>query len=220
MASQRTGSGAWRALWQRPAFRWDLVLTCLLLVVATSVHASYVTWNQGRVGVVLPDPSLELFQPRDLSTLTFVLIYAALLASLITLGRRPLRLLRVFQAYSYVALVRVTLMYLTPLEPPATIIPLRDPLVELFSTGEEPLTRDLFFSGHTATLFLLHLVQPRGRLKGMLLVATVVVAGLTVWQHTHYLVDVLVAPFVAYGCLRLAGLGRAPLGTTPHEHAE
>ncbi|MDJ0522545.1 MAG: phosphatase PAP2-related protein [Planctomycetota bacterium] len=215
-----SGRAAWRLAWSRPAFRWDLALTVVLLVVATSAQARFVTWNEGRSGVVLPDPFLELFEARDLSTLTFGLIYAAILAAAVSLGRHPRRLLRVFQGYAYLALTRIVLMYLMPLDPPETIIPLRDPLVELFSTGADPLTRDLFFSGHTATLFLLYLVQPGGRLRGALLAATVVVASLTVWQHTHYLVDVLVAPFLAYGCFQLAGVGRAPLGTAPQPPAE
>ncbi len=212
---QPFGRAAWRRSWSHTAFRWDLALTVLLLAIAVVVQARYLVWNEGRSGVVLPDPFLELFEPRDFSTLTFGIIWVAILAAAIRLAGHPHRLLRTFQTYAYLALLRVTLMYFAPLDPPATIIPLRDPLVELFSTGEAPLTRDLFFSGHTATLFLLVLVQPAGRLRFLLALAMVAVAALTVWQHTHYLVDVLVAPFLAYGCFRLAGLGRAPLGTDP-----
>lgn len=202
------GVRAWREAWARPVYRWDLALTGALLVAATTLHARYLVWNEGRPGVVLPDPLLDLFAPRDWSTVTFLLIYGALLTALVGIGRHPRRLLQAFQGYAYIALVRVALMYLVPLEPPATIIPLRDPLVELLSTGDAPLTRDLFFSGHTATLFLLYLVHPPGRVRGLLLGAMVAVAGLTVWQHTHYVVDVLTAPFVAFGCVRLAAAGR------------
>jgi len=222
MASERPepgGRSAWRAAWAWPRFRLDLAVTGALVAGATIVHASYVTWNEGRPGVVLPDPVLRLFAPRDVGTWTFALIYGALLGALVGIGSRPRRLVRAFQGYAYLALVRVALMALVPLDPPATIIPLRDPLVELFSTGDAPLTRDLFFSGHTATLFLLYLVHPPGRVRAGLLLAAIAVAGLTVWQHTHYVVDVLVAPFVAYGCVRLAGLGRTPLGTTAQDSA-
>jgi hypothetical protein len=140
-----------------------------------------------------------------------VLVWGGIFGALASMTRTPRRLVLVVQAYAYLVLVRVALMYVVPLDPPATIIPLRDPLVESFSTGQTPLTRDLFFSGHVGTLFLLHLVHARGRVKTVLLVAMAAVAVLTVWQHTHYVVDVLVAPFLAYGCLRLAQLGRAPL---------
>jgi membrane-associated phospholipid phosphatase len=159
-------------------------------------------WNEDRPGAVLADPVLALFGPRDFSAVTFGLIYAAMLATVLGLLRRPARLLLVFQGYAVVAFVRIVVMYCIPLDPPETIIPLRDPLVEIVGTGRV-LTRDLFFSGHTATLFLFFLALPRGWLRGAVLVACVLVAALTVWQHTHYVVDVLVAPFVSFAAWRL-----------------
>ncbi len=218
--AQYRGRKAWRLAWARPAFRWDLLLTVVFLVIVVVVQARYLVWNEGRSGVVLADPLLARFEPRDFSTLTFGLIWLAIALSAFALGRLPRHLLWAFRGYALLALSRMTLMYLMPLDPPATIIPLRDPLVELFSTGADPLTRDLFFSGHTATLFLLHLVLPSGWLKRALLACALVVALLTVWQHTHYVVDVLVAPFVAYGCFVVAGLGRAPLGSGTQARAE
>ncbi len=42
----------------------------------------------------------------------------------------------------------------------ANMIILNDPLVEFFGTGQT-LTKDLFFSGHTATLLILFLVSEK-----------------------------------------------------------
>ena len=56
--------------------------------------------------------------------------------------------------------VRMCAMYMLPLDPPVNMIILNDPLVEFFGTGQT-LTKDLFFSGHTATLFILFLVSEK-----------------------------------------------------------
>jgi membrane-associated phospholipid phosphatase len=93
-------------------------------------------------------------------------------------------------------------MYLLPLEPPAQMIPLNDPFVQFFGSGEI-LTKDLFFSGHTSTLFILFLITESKPLKNIFLTATVLVAIFVVLQHVHYTVDVIAAPFFAYTSFRI-----------------
>ena len=93
-------------------------------------------------------------------------------------------------------------MWLTPLDPPYDVYPLMDPLVEYVGTGM-PLTKDLFFSGHTSTLFLLFLVTPTGVLKRLFLACTVLVACAVLVQHVHYAIDVFVAPFFAYAAFAI-----------------
>lgn len=214
------GRAGWSRAWQEPAFRRNAILTVLFLATAVVVQARFLVWNESRSGTALEDPLLALFQPRDFSTVTFAVIWIAIALSAWRLVRLPHLLLHACRGYGLLAFSRVTLMYLVPLDPPETIIPLRDPLVEVFSTGADPLTRDLFFSGHTATLLLLHLVLPAGWLKRALLVCTILVAALTVWQHTHYVIDVLVAPFVAYACFVVAARRRPALRSATQAPAE
>ena len=95
-------------------------------------------------------------------------------------------------------------MYLVPLEPPVSHLPLQDPLVEYFGTGTM-LTKDLFFSGHTATLFTLFLIADKGVFKYLLLVGLLLVAFLVLVQHVHYTIDIVAALFVTYGCFSLLG---------------
>ena len=92
-------------------------------------------------------------------------------------------------------------MWSLPLDPPPTAIPLSDPLVEVLGTGKL-LTRDLFFSGHTSFMFLMYLVC-NTKLRPFFLLSTLLVGVCVLLQHVHYTVDVLVAPFVAYGSFRL-----------------
>jgi len=108
----------------------------------------------------------------------------------------PRRLVLGAQAYAVMVLLRMAVMSVTPLEAPTTTIPLRDPLVQILGTGEV-LTRDLFFSGHTATLALLAFLAPGRRSRRFFVACTALVAVCVLWQHVHYTVDVLVAPFFA-----------------------
>jgi membrane-associated phospholipid phosphatase len=94
------------------------------------------------------------------------------------------------------------MMYLVPLNPPADMILLNDPFVQFFATGQ-PLTKDLFFSGHTATIFLFYLVSEKKLFRAFFLIATVLVGTSVLLQHVHYSIDVASAPFFAYISYRL-----------------
>ena len=98
--------------------------------------------------------------------------------------------------------VRIIAMYLLPLEPPQNMIMLNDPFVEFFGTGQT-LTKDLFFSGHTATLFILFLVSEKKIIKTIFLVSTIIVAISVLLQHVHYTIDVFAAIFFTYACYKL-----------------
>ncbi len=204
---ERTERHGWRQAWAGRRFRVELAITGVSLAATLIAQGAFMRWNEGRRGVVLDDPVLALFPPRDLSVVTFAVVYASLLFGLAVLARRPPQLVRALQTYVLLVLVRMGMMAVTPLDPPPEIIPLRDPLAEIATPGTA-LTRDLFFSGHTATVLLLAFAAPRAVQRVLLSLAAVVIAAFTVWQHTHYVVDVLVAPFVAYGCWRLSGLWR------------
>ena len=98
--------------------------------------------------------------------------------------------------------VRTIAMYSIPLNPPHHTIPLIDPFVKYLGTGIQ-LNKDLFFSGHTATLFLLFLISENKILKRIFLICTIAVGLSVLIQHTHYTVDVIAAPFFAYGVYKI-----------------
>ncbi len=72
------------------------------------------------------------------------------------------------QAYGLMVVFRIIAMYLTPFEAPEKLLLLNDPFVQLFGKGDV-LTKDLFFSGHTGTLFLLFLLADNKKLKTVFL---------------------------------------------------
>jgi hypothetical protein len=195
---------SWRTAWREPSFRVRALITIPILFAALAALSQFLERVEQRPGVVLPDPLLSLFTPVDVTWLTFALIYVGLFAAVGSLLRHPHRLLFAFQAYVIMAVFRIIGMTLVPLDAPATLIPLKDPFVEFFGSGQV-LTRDLFFSGHTSTLFLFFLVTPRGTLKTLFLVCTVVVAAAVLVQHVHYAIDVFVAPFFSYAAVKIAG---------------
>jgi hypothetical protein len=195
----------WREAWSERAFRWRLALAVPALVATVTVLAAFVKRVERRPGVVLPDPVLEALAPRDVTWLAFGLIYAAILGALWLLARRPRRLVQALQAYALMAWARMAVMWVTPLDPPPGMIRLEDPLVQGLGGASEALTRDLFFSGHTSTLFLIFLAVPGRRARPFFLACTVAVACAVLVQHVHYAVDVLAAPFFAYGAWRATG---------------
>ena len=195
-------TAAWRDAWSEQRFRSEAMVTPLALIAVLAVMARFLTWVETRPGVVLPDPVLALLPPRDMTWVTFGLVYVGLTTTVVVLLPYPRRLVAGAQAYAVMVLFRMVVMSVTPLEAPPGTIPLRDPLVQIAGTGEV-LTRDLFFSGHTATLAMLTLLAPGRASRRFFAVCTALVAVCVLWQHVHYTVDVLVAPFFAFASREL-----------------
>jgi hypothetical protein len=199
---------SWKHHLQRSRFRNQAVFSIALLLTTLTLFTRFLGWVEARTGMVLADPVLALIVPKDFTWLTFGLIYLAVLTTIIHLADKPAAFLLAIHSYTMMVIVRMMMMFLTPLEAPEGLIVLRDPLVQFLGDGTAP-TKDLFFSGHTSTLVLLALVAQTARLKALFATFAVIVAGCLVWQHVHYVVDVAVAPFVAYTCYRLALLWQA-----------
>jgi len=175
----------------------ELIVSIPFLAAILIIFPQFLQFVETRQGVVLPDPMLALFNPIDLTWLTFGLIYLSIVITLFALAKKPERLLFTLQCYGLMVFFRLIVMYLLPLEAPSTLVPLNDPFVQFLGTGEI-LTKDLFFSGHTATLFLLFLIMEKRVLKIIFLTSTILVGIAVLLQHVHYVVDVAVAPFFAY----------------------
>jgi hypothetical protein len=149
--------------------------------------------------------------PYDFTWIVFSFIYGGLVLGLVALALSPLRLLVALQSYVVMVLVRVLAMYITPLEPPPGLIPLIDPVAQYVGSGVV-LTRDLFFSGHTATLALLAFAVADRSIKVFFSVCAAVVGVLLLWQHVHYTVDILCAPFFALGCYHVTLVAQQRFG--------
>jgi len=192
---------AWREAWTDTPLRVQMVTAPLLLWLVLRELSRFLVWVEHRPGARLDDPILALVSPRDATWFVFGLIYVAILLALADVWRRPRALVVGVQAYLLMIVLRMAAMYVTALDPPADMIAMTDPLIERVATGTL-LTRDLFFSGHTSTVFLMFLVARDPRFKPVLLLCAAGVAAGVLLQHVHYTVDVLVAPLFAFASLR------------------
>jgi hypothetical protein len=174
----------------------------IVLIVVLISFSQFLNFIEQREGVILSDPVLKAFNPVNLTWLTFALIYLCLFLFIVTTINKPDKLMIAFQAYGLMVIFRTIAMYLTPFDAPETSLLLNDPFVQLFGKGEI-LTKDLFFSGHTGTLFLLFLLAENKIMKYIFLLVTLTVGTAVLLQHVHYSVDVFIAPFVAYAAYRI-----------------
>jgi hypothetical protein len=202
----------WKEALLSPSFRLQLLLTVVIMGVLLFSYAHFLDWIELRPGVVFHDPFLALFHARKVTWIVFGLVYGGLVLGVGSLSTRPTALLVALQSYALIVAVRMVAIYFVPLDPPVGLIPLKDPFVALFATGRA-LTKDLFFSGHTATLFLLFLTARHRVLRVVFLLATIGVGAGVIWQHVHYTVDVLAAPFIVFGCYRVVLMLRRHLET-------
>ena len=200
----------WKSYAQNIVLRKEFLITIIFLAIILFFFPKFLQLIEARKGVILPDPILGLFNPIDLSWMTFGLIYLSLIAALIYLVKDPNKLVLALQCYGLMVIFRMIAMYITPLEAPASLIPLNDPFVQFFGTGQI-LEKDLFFSGHTATLFLLFLVSENRILKAIFIISTVLVGLAVLLQHVHYSIDVFAALFFAYTSYRIISLTRNKL---------
>src|SRR5262249_28485049 len=105
-------------------------------------------------------------------------------------AQTPQLFLNFLWAYILLLIFRTVTITVIPLDPPSGLIPLVDPLSNFFY-GDKFVTKDLFFSGHTSTVFLLCLNFRSSSDRKVALIATVVVAMLLLIQHVHYTLDVV-----------------------------
>lgn len=206
MQSQEGFKNIWKSKLSHSHFRARFLYTLLVLFLVLRIFTWFVVQNESREGVILDDPVFKLFTAVDLNIPIFALIYLSLVFGLISLSFRPEWLLVALQTYCLMVIFRMVMMYVTPLDVPEGTIDLEDPLVFLIGTGGLKLTKDLFFSGHTATLFILFLTAQNKKLKYVFLICTILVGLFVILQKVHFTVDVLVAPFVSYVSYRIVVL--------------
>ena len=193
---------AWKEALSDNRFRLQAIISLIALAVVLISLTNFLNFNETRQGIVLSDPLLTHFKPINLTWLIFGLIYLSLIIALFDLIKYPAQLIFILQSYSLLVVVRMAAMYVMPLNPPPDMISLNDPFVQYFGTGRL-LTKDLFFSGHTATLFLLFLSVQNKKFKILFLICTIAVGLCVLLQHVHYSIDVLAAPFFTYSSFQI-----------------
>ncbi len=199
----RTLSSEWRKALQKPRFIFECFFTTVLFLIALYLCGEVIQYAHTRPGAQLDDPLLHVIGPVSLRIPIFLVLWSSLLLGVGALARKPPRLVVWFQAAAVLACLRAIALFLVPLEPLPTIIPLADPIATLQTDTGALILNDLFFSGHTATLFLLFLAVESRLLKRFLLAGMIFTAAGVLLQHVHYSGDVFSAPFFALGSWHL-----------------
>lgn len=195
-------SGAWRTAWQVKSFRVKLITAAFILLFCGWLAPIVFQYAEQRAGVPISDFILEWLTATDLSLAIFIVMDTLLLISVAVLLTKPHHFLIVLQAYVLLTLVRFIAILLIPLEPPEGLVLLHDPITDKFFYGGTPITKDLFFSGHTSILVLMGLGIPFRKLKIMLFMGATAVGIMVLIQHAHYTIDVLAAPLFAWLAIR------------------
>lgn len=192
--------------WRRALQEWLFMKRVLTGIVAIflvlAIFPLFFQYIEKREGVVLHDVLLQYLPPVDASVPIFILIWGMLFLFVVRAVKNPALLLTFTYCYLVLCLTRIVTITLVPLDPPPGLIPLADPISNI-CYGYKFVTKDLFFSGHTATMFLLYLCFDKKRDRQIALIVTLLVGTLVLVQHVHYTYDVLAAPFFTYWCYRI-----------------
>ena len=194
------------SIWKTELKNRSFLLSLVAIIVLLAILFTFISYFQSQIelrsGVVFNDPILDLFPAIQLDWVTFIALYSAHLLAIIIAFKQPKLFLQLAWGYFFVYFFRVISIYLIPLEPPADMILLKDPFLYWFGGGD--ITKDLFYSGHTASLFVAFLTMTNKKVKVFLFIALVVVMAGVILQKVHYTIDVYAALFFAYCSYRIA----------------
>lgn len=195
----------WRTAILQKTFRVNLIISGILLFACAVLAPTVFQYVQNRPGFILPDPVLDWLPAQDLSNWIFLILYALIIAGIMSLIRNPQQFLKALQAYALLTLMRFVTLLVVPLAAPPNLIELVDPVVQrLFY--HQSITNDLFFSGHTSIVFLLAITTPSVVMRRVLYMGTLAIGCMVLIQHAHYTIDVLAAPLFAWLAVRLTSL--------------
>jgi membrane-associated phospholipid phosphatase len=181
----------WQAAWNIPGFRPRLIGGIILVASILSIFPFFFQRIQQRQGIVLNDPILALLTPYNVSVPLFILIWSLSTLTAIRAVQNPRILIVFVWSFLLLSVFRTMTILFVPLDPPAGLIGLTDPLSNFFYGHDRFITKDLFFSGHTSSMFLLYFCLTGRRDKLVALLITVCVAMLLLVQHVHYTLDIL-----------------------------
>lgn len=181
---------AWRSGLSEQGFLLKLLVTPGLFVLYSAATQHLGSYVELRKGLQLSDPLLYLFPAGDYSVPIFLLLYTSLALTILTHLDRPRVILRIIEMHFLVAVIRQLCILAIALEPPAGLIVLRDVFLEnTVYPRQSPLTKDLFFSGHVASIWLYFLCAERPAMRHLLIAATLGMSFMILAMRVHYTYD-------------------------------
>lgn len=194
---------SWKQATQNHAFRLRLILGHLLLISLVLALPHFFDYIEDREGFMLYDPILNILSPLDLSVPIFISIWGTTALLLYRCVNSPAIYITAIYGFAIILLARIITITLVPLDAPSGLIPLIDPISNIAYGKVDYITKDLFFSGHTSSQFLIFLCLTNKRDKMIALTSTFLVGCMVLFQHVYYTIDVLAAPVFTYACVWL-----------------
>ena len=192
----------WKKTWRAARTRHQIIIGTSIMLSIVYVLPFFFKHIEKRQGILLHDWVLAAVPAHNVSVLIFSFIWGMVVLIFIRALYSPQIYINYCWTLIFVSLARLACISMVALEPPTGLIPLTDPLTGVFY-GQALITKDLFFSGHTATLVLIFLCLEKRNDKIIGMISIICVAVLLVIQHIHYTIDILAAPLITYLCFRL-----------------
>ncbi|MBP6358814.1 MAG: hypothetical protein RIR44_800 [Bacteroidota bacterium] len=190
---------SWSKAWQERRFRNKTIIALLLVAIILTLLPAFFAFIEKREGMVLQDYVLDAIPAIDVSIPTFVIIWSTVLLVFFRIYQNPRLFLVIAYGFILMCLARVLTISMLPLNPPAGLIVLKDPIANIAYGGNGIfITKDLFYSGHTGNMFLFFLCLERKWDKIFALTASFLVGILVMIQHIHYSIDVIAAFIFTY----------------------
>jgi membrane-associated phospholipid phosphatase len=190
---------SWSKAWQERRFRNKTIIALLLVAIILTLLPTFFAFIEKREGMVLQDYVLDAIPAIDVSIPTFVIIWSTVLLVFFRIYQNPKLFLVIAYGFILMCLARVLTISMLPLNPPAGLIVLKDPIANIAYGGNGIfITKDLFYSGHTGNMFLFFLCLERKWDKIFALTASFLVGILVMIQHIHYSIDVIAAFIFTY----------------------
>ncbi len=194
---------SWKKSLAQRSVKFTLIVGFILIACLLSVLPTFFDVIEKRHGIVLNDILLEWLPTLNLSIPIFTFIWGTALLLIVRSFKTPYLFILFVWGFLLLTLSRMITISLVPLDAPINLILLKDPLSNEFYHGTF-ITKDLFYSGHTSSMFLMFLCFNKRGDKILALCSTFAIGILVLIQHVHYTIDVVVAPLGAYLVYRLA----------------
>ena len=194
-----TGTVRWPEFWKLPKSRiyFSVGIGCMVLMFITVFFT--LRFVEQRPGFIIETWAKELLgSPINFSIGIFGITYFSIVFAISEHARRPVTFLQMLIAYSFMQISKCVLLLLVPLDPPVDILPLSDPILENAFYGGNVNLKDLFFSGHVATVFIAGVFTRTRTMKFVFLLLGIALSFMLAQQRVHYIADVIAAPFFAW----------------------
>jgi hypothetical protein len=187
----------WRKAWTNRSFKIKTIVGSISLTIILVSFPRFFAIIELRKGIYLEDVLLNNIPSIDFSIPIFIIIWSTALLLINRMLKSPGLFLQFLISFLLLCITRIITISLFPLEAPIGLVAIKDPISNIFYGGKEVfITKDLFYSGHTATQFLMFLSFSKKGDKIITGISSVLIVVLVLFQHVHYTIDVIAAiPF-------------------------